>query len=344
MNRNVKEITVFVVLSFYLACNAAKSNFYLYTDDVQEPVMLFDDPDSFSKISYNYEQAKKDFCNSDPFKSCKTFDIGLQSNTHISMMHFDHNSDTLLVIGGGFDIAKERWKYVLQLFEHYDIVIFDYRWAAQGFFRMPSTLLHPFKKIFLDEREEVVNVVNVARELKPYKRVIGLAECYSCFIFAQAQAEQEEQGLNLFDKLIFDSALVSLQAVNDSSIHDPELCCRNRDENPASCPIGLRYPWICKPLLAFSHLFFPDLSMSIFIKKINAAPMLFIHGHDDALISLDVLINEVWGCSQAPMTLISTPYPHARSRTDWGVYKFICEKFIQTDSQKDFFQCIQTSA
>ena len=67
--------------------------------------------------------------------------------------------------------------------------------------------------------------------------------------------------------------------------------------------------------------------------NLNSNPMLFIHGHDDALISLDVLINEIWDCSQATVTLITTPYWHARSRTDRGVYKFICEKFISNSSR-----------
>ena len=323
--RTVQTLFFFIIIS-YTSCNCAISDFYIQQDGDCQPIKLFNDQKAFEKISLPYKDAKA-LCNSrDPFAQGEKYTVDVDKDTHLDMIHFDRNSDTLIVLGHGYWSTKERWKYVVQLFKDYDIIIFDYRWTADGFGLQYSSLFQPVKSYFFDEQNDVVAVVTMAKTLKKYKNIIGLAECYSGLTFAMAQAHQEANGHSLFTKLILDSAFVSLYATSKSKLSDPKLfyeTCSDYSWSPCA--------WTQYLLLALSNVIAPDISIHSFISKIHI-PILFIHGKKDSFTPLKAFRKKAWTPCKSEKALFLTPYEHVKSSTDWGVYSYMCNQFIQAQS------------
>lgn len=326
----IAQTLFFFIIMSYTSRIFAVSDFYIQHDGDCQPIKLFNDQKAFESISLPYKDAKV-LCNSkDPFAQGKKYTVDVDKETHLDMIHFDRNSDTLMVLGYAACASKIRWKYIVQFFKDYDIVMFDYRWKEAGFKMKGSSVLHPIKSYFLDERHDVVAVVQKAKTLKNYKNIIGLSECYSGLIFTMAQADEATKGNSLFTKLILDSTFVSLHAISNSKLKDPTLFCKTCSDNSCSPCLWTQYLF-----LFFSNVIFPDISIHSFMAQIHI-PVLFIHGKEDSSIPLEAFYREAWNECQSEKVLFLTPYDHVKSWTDWGVYSLICNQFIQAPSLDTF--------
>jgi len=198
------------------------SNFYLFTDPKDPLYKLFKTQEEFNQISYPYvtikQETKKKLNQENFLASGKNYFISLDCGLKIPLIHFDRNKETVLVLGGGYMDPKEKLESLAMLFQNYDVVIFDYRTIFKN---CKQTKGSTYKKLFEDEKEEIIKTVNFIKNFKKYKTIVGWAECYSCFTFAIAQFEQEINKKPLFDKLIFDSTFPSLKILNESTSSDP---------------------------------------------------------------------------------------------------------------------------
>ena len=314
------------------AMATVSESFYLYAGSDEKPFQLFTKPGAFKAISCPRKDAKEDLYERDTKSSnsiCavgEKYTVALSDETDIHMTHYDRGSDTLIVLGHGYGSTSKRWKYVIPLLKEYDIVTFDYRWHTRCFCLNPSSIYSPIQSRFFDEQEEVVAVVGKARQLKKYKQVIGLAECYSCLTFIVAQAGQEVKDRQLFDKLVLDSSFVSLRSVSDDWVR--------------GCLKKHLFYWFP---LAISHCILPDISMTSYIAQITKTPLLFIHGGSDEFVTLQALMEGAFDVTKAPKVLLKTPYGHVHSGLDWGIYKFVCDQFIQSASQADFIERLKST-
>lgn len=298
------------IFSFFLNTVKAESDFYLLTEK-NEKISLFKDQKKFEEISYPYIKAKDDLKSKlEPVPS-KKFLIKLPSKDNVRMDFFDRKSSKLLILGNGFFSTRKRWKYIIQLFKAYDVVVFDFRINPWWSFLNPSKLFHPFKKMFFDQAEEVIAVFNVATKFKRYNEVVGLAECYSCFMFTVAQLKQESEGKKLFDKLILDSPFISFEDVYKMAKKNPNQSCINK-----------------LILTIIPGILIPDISIKTFLSNIKNVPILFIQGTQDSMFSLEAFFSDAWVPTVAQKALFLTPYGHVHNGTDWGVYSFICNQFI----------------
>jgi hypothetical protein len=64
-------------------------------------------------------------------------------------------------------------------------------------------------------------------------------------------------------------------------------------------------------------------------------PILFIQGKQDSMFSLEAFFSDAWFPTKGKKALFVTPYEHVHNGTDWGVYSFICNQFIN-NSMKNF--------
>lgn len=302
-------LPIFIFCFFFNAVKA-ESGFYLLTEK-NERIPLFRDQNNFKEISYPYIKAKDDLKSKlEPVPS-KKFLIKLPSKDNVRMDFFDRKSDKLLIFGNGFFSTRKRWKYIIQLFKNYDIVVFDYRTNPWWTFLNPAKLLHPFKKMFFDQAEEVIASFNVVTKLKKYSEVVGLAECYSCFMFAVAQLKQESEGKKLFDKLVLDSSFISFTDVYKMAKKKPNQSSANN-----------------LILSLTPETLIPDISIKTSLSQIKNVPILFIQGKQDSMFSLEAFFSDVWVPTTSQKVLFLTPYEHVHNGTDWGVYSFICNQFI----------------
>jgi len=309
-----------------------ESDFSLLTSGTNEPLKLFANKKEFQERSYSYENAKKDTLALRKHLEGTSHTVTLSSGLALPVTHFDRHSRTVVILGQGFLEGKERWNAVVPLLADYDVVVFDYRWLQATSWWYVD---HPGKRFVLDEKEDVIRVVNFVKKLKTYTKVIGLAECYSCFTFAAAQADQEVKGNQLFDRLIFDCAFVSLDCACKNMLNNQG---GNNKREPRWLKLFLRNTIVPWPIVRAMRFVIPRIALQDHIKNIKQAPILFIHGKNDQLIPFKKLVKECWSVTNTKKFLFITPFWHVSNFTDWGVYKWVCDAFIQPSNVDDFIK------
>lgn len=184
-----------------------------------------------------------------PFQGDGThLSVKTEDGETISCTYFNRNSDTLLVVGTGFGNEREKVAPFVHMFSQYDVIIFDYRghgydqpslldvtkwrFSPTSFLKNLVKILTPFldwsrvpnidlNKTTLGKKEDkdLLAVINHMCTTKEYKKLFGIGLCFSSHIFAKTASQQPE----LFDKLILDSSLYSMQKLMNRISNSPQL-------------------------------------------------------------------------------------------------------------------------
>ncbi len=153
-------------------------------------------------------------------KSCKENIATLHwastaDQVRLGCTYFNRNSDTLVVVAGGFTNEREMMTPFVDMFPHYDVVLMD--WRGHGF-NPEEFVIDPIQRIFaiaprditFGEKEhlDVFAVVEGFRARKKlhnngagYAHVYGLGVCYGAFVFAKTAALTERVRFGLPDAL-----------------------------------------------------------------------------------------------------------------------------------------------
>lgn len=246
---------------------------------------------------------------------------------NVAAYHLKRDSDTLIIAACGFPAHKEQMIGDVALFGNYDLLFLDFRWAAEGYCSDQNTIRHPVKRIVLDCIADVQAALAYAQHCG-YKTIIGHGICFSAGLFVLTQEQAQLANSRCFDKLILDSCWVSLNAFADNIIKDPYLLWYwGKGGSPVWLKIIMRLFYL--PLYGLSYMLLPRTAITDAIVNIKNTPLLFIHGANDALISLDKF-EQLWQCVlQTNATALITPYGHSNNHSkNPGVYAYYCNQFI----------------
>lgn len=256
---------------------------------------------------------------------------------------FDRGSNNLMVIGGGL-VNQERVASLVQMFNDYDVVIFNHR----GIEYEKSSLFYPStwsyivssacvfeglngNKITFGEKEDfdVRAVVSDVLAKKTYENVFGLAFCYSVPIFIKAAVVNP----GLFTKLILDGAWVNSDAMIDSYI----VSCGGREEK--SWPFTLLPNKLKAALFTLGELV---SGMQLQSNKIDftpyfrnlTIPVLFIHSTNDTLVTNDAFQDFYAQIPSNEKVVVLTTNGHAKNHLKRScLYKYIAESFFALSYQ-----------
>jgi hypothetical protein len=270
--------------------------------------------------------------------------VTLKTSTGVefSALFFNRQSDTVLILGQGFPGGKESMLSFAKLFPDYDVIVFDYRWKDLGYALNPLNLLYPLKRWVYNAREEVEAVLAFLENYKHYRQKIGLAECYSTFLFVLAQAQAQRENRKAFDKLILDSCALSLLKFAERISIDPLLPISPRvGGTPEAIQAFLRSRAIRSVMLKLLHALMPQVTVEGYLAEISNVPLLFIHAQNDLMVPLEHF-DQIWSAVQhTPKVALITPYRHADNlRHDKKVYRYVCEQFIASLSEQELLKAL----
>ena len=226
-----------------------------------------------------------------------------------------------------------------QLFDRYDVIVFDYRWRDTYARSLLQSLVlcSPTQRMLFDEEQEIRAVIDFLARHKKYEKVVGLGECYSNFLFAKIQADDvQKSGKGPFTHLILDSCWLSFKSFAHSISRDPFLPCSPQQGGA---------PWILKkltncplvkwPVMKIIFAFLDNVSIEKHLAHLNI-PVLFIHGMRDLMVPKPQF-EAIWkaACCGKRAALL-TPYHHADNLGNKFLYRFVSEQFINTASIDEF--------
>lgn len=272
----------------------------------------------------------------------ESFTVSSDSLPDIHCTFFNRNSDTLLILGTGFPVQRERMLPFVKLFASYDLLLFDYRgvgfdhhinvsyllpWKWQGLLSWEIRGMDFYTSgIGTLEEDDVIAVVDACKQRKSYKQVFGLGLCFSSYVFAKAATKRTD----LFSKLIFDGSWPSLERVVKSIIKDPSLLCTV--ENPHSpMPFVTNSQTFQKCMLKLvewlTWLNLHTLPLSYYLSNLRC-PILFIQCTNDCYCNAEEFA-ELWNSVKMPKAVIFTGNLHGRNHV-WQSesYKKITTLFL----------------
>lgn len=274
--------------------------------------------------------------------------VDLHNGIKIPYSYIDRDSDTLLMIGPGLPVPHQMMIPYLKLFPEYDIITFDYR--GQGFYASyPASIpvnqwfgyfLYKIFTIDLQvtklgqvEVQEVLAVVEHAKTFKHYKKIFGLAQCYSASIFVQAAIQQPE----LFDKIILDGCWPSLPDVVRKIAQYPSLICSARDHH-SWIPWLTEREWFQHGAQKLTELVvgikFEEIAKLEELLPQLTCPLLFFQGRNDVYCSMDEF-EKIF--AQAPKNSLAalTDFPHGRNYL-WGkeLFAWLGNAFLSQGYEK----------
>jgi pimeloyl-ACP methyl ester carboxylesterase len=370
MEKFLKKLLFFILIFISINTNHSYLNgLTLKTKTNEQKKRYLLDSNYFCELNKNLKSNDPDCFNSRFIKdsekaSLKLEELGGQyaqilderSENIIHCTFFDRASDTLLVLGVGFPVQRQRMLPFVKLFPKYDLILFDYRGIGSNHDIIKWDLLFPWKwkgllswliaKVDFNisglgtlEEDEVIAVVKACKSKKNYKNVFGLGLCFSSYVFAKA-AEEEP---TLFDKLIFDGSWPSLELVIRRIIKDPSLICSV--ENPHSLfpclthrtctqSLGIK---LLEYILWLNLYTFP---LSHYLSKLTS-PMLFIQSVEDCYCNKEEF-KELWREVKTSKAVLFTENLHGRNHVwDAEVYKEVSENFFDFDFD-DFLKWIES--
>ncbi len=269
--------------------------------------------------------------------------VSCETSPAIHCTFFDRKSDTLLVLGTGFPVQRERMLPFVKIFPTYDLLLFDYRGIGSDHSIDVSYLL-PWKWMGLLsweirgidfnvsgigtlEEDDVIAAIDACKQQKNYRNVFGLGLCFSSYVFARATAKRP----NLFDKLIFDGSWPSLERVVKSIIKDPSLLCTvETPHSPLPCLTDQEITQACgfklTEWLAWVDLH--TLPLSYYLSKLTC-PILFFQSLNDCYCNAEEFAT-LWNAVKTPKFAIFTNNLHGRNHV-WQAeaYKEIAHAFLE---------------
>ena len=110
---------------------------------------------------------------------------GAHGNPFEAML-IDRGSNKVVVIGAGFKQDCKKMLPFLDIFAHYDVVLFDYSSHNE---RQTLTYLkrwwNTLDEYYIDAQQDVRALVNQVKSIKQYDQVYGFGLCYSGAIFVE---------------------------------------------------------------------------------------------------------------------------------------------------------------
>ncbi len=254
----------------------------------------------------------------------------------IDALFVDRGSNKAIMLGQGFHARKEYLLPFLKLFADYDLLFFDYK----GHRELMRTYLRDGRgtltTYFIEPQKEVRALGAFLRNRKKYTSVIGLGMCYSGLIFCGAQAASERDGKMLFDKLILDSTIHSMQEVAFQVFKDPLLCCNHKT---GGAPKFVQSMLSATPVRfltrALGWVFlgqqFSGITITEYLKHIDA-PVLFICAGDDKFIASDAPLRMYEAAQKDSCCMISFPCQHTLNHIKHKeLYAHLVREFIELD-------------
>jgi pimeloyl-ACP methyl ester carboxylesterase len=189
------------------------------------------------------------------------------------------------------------------------------------------------------EEFDAYTVVEWLRNQQGYDNVIGMGVCYGTLIFSKAQGLHERacragiRSGRLFDKLILDSAWISLKNFCEKLGNDPKLIVTPQKG-------GWSELWPCKK--GFFKNFFPaliknaigiqvdDRTVLPYLSDIHQAPILFWYGKDDLTVTRNEF-ERIWHATgHTHKVAVITSNPHVINHIKQKeAYALINELFIE---------------
>lgn len=257
----------------------------------------------------------------------------------IHATYFNRNSDKLLVVGEGFTNSREVMSPFIDMFTHYDLIIFDFRGHGLDT-RAFSLSKHVFgvdakhAQLGMVEELDVFAVIDGMKKRKHYSQVYGLGICYSAFIFLKAEALRN----GIFNKLILDGCWVSVPLVIEKLRQDPKLICDPQFGGWASHWLLGDYTvqevllWITTNILGLS---LNQISLLDYLKHVREVELLFFYGKDDLMVKRSEF-ESIWSSiTGVTKTAIITSNPHVRNHLKQKeLYCLLCELFLNHNHQK----------
>ena len=266
------------------------------------------------------------------------YTITSETGFDIPLTYFDRNSSKLLVVGPGFQNNRQMFYFVARLFNEYDVVVFDYRWhELKQFILQRSTLMHPINELLLKEEEEIIDVVRHMKQKKQYDTIVGHGICYSTYTLLAAQDKAQQQREKLFDKLILDSTFYSIPEMVRKIINDPWLIDEPQVNHTSSWfKAFVKYTGLELLIVSLTKLM-GYTSVEPLVSRIVDTPILFIHGKEDVLIPVEDQFLNIWeNADHTQKYALFTPFAHVKNMRNRGVFKCMCESFINTDNTDNF--------
>lgn len=333
-----KNYSKFLIILFWLINYSFSSDagYFLKTDSSENLIPLNEELNFLLKYKQKFTNPDRIALNGEQIK------LSTETGITFDALFFDRDSKHVILLGQPFPGNKEVMLHHVELFEDYDILIFDYRWTNLLYHLLkPNTLIDPIKSLIFDEIEEIVTAIEFLRSKKDYTEIIGLGECYSNFLFIMAQAWADENNDKFFTKLILDSCWLSFEAFAESISYDPML--------PIS-PAHGGCPEFIQQILKNYHVHFflqllidafvPRVDIEDYIIKMHDTPILFIHGIGDKMVPLKHF-NRIWELipdQNTEKVALFTPYQHCVNMWDKILYRKICDIFIKSNNIDEFLE------
>ncbi len=284
------------------------------------------------------------------------FSVTTQDDVIIHCTFFDRNSDHAILIGPGFTNNREIMSPLLAMFDHSDVVMFDFRGHGYDEDHPPSFWKSSISQYFFEadarvatiakkEELDVLAVAKRVRQLKnnPNYKLYGVGVCYGALVFLKTAANFP----HVFDKLVLDGCWLSLNSFIEKLKKDPRLICVPQEG-------GLKDNFIFKRKITQSALEFTatnilgfdlsDISLANIIEKnkknLQKIPIMFFHGKDDLMVLRDEF-ELFWNALPTPNKVaIITSNPHVRNHfKQKELYALLCKLFFELPHQ-DFIQAV----
>lgn len=253
----------------------------------------------------------------------------------VPALFFDRGSTTAVVMGQGLPASKESMLVFAKLFTEYDIILFDYRWNNCYYTSLVKSVIRggPLKNILFDEEAEIRAALQFLQRRKQYTRIVGLGECYSCFLFAKIQADDiQKHGKGPFTHLIFDSPWLSLKTLAESIYKDPYLPLYPQE---GGAPWWLKKfstcPLIKKVALGIIFRLMKDVSIKPYLSKLNI-PLLLVHGSGDQLVPQEHFEEIQNAAPQGKLALLLTERAHAENIHEAPAYQYAVTHLLEEDA------------
>ncbi len=285
---------------------------------------------------------------SECFPNTKEFILTTQDKMQVFCLYINRGKKNLIITAPGLGALKERMVVVAEMFEDYDILMFD--WRGHG---LPDKYdFRPLKRLFhldfnckfgISEEQEVVTVVEHMRENYNYSQIFGFAPCYSSLIFTKAQYLTNE---SLFDKLILDGAWPTPLHILKKWAQDPKLMFDNKRG-------GWKDNWYTKNdrlvniSQSIAKTLYPELEnldLTLYLSNIYNTPILFIHGTKDLLVDSSDF-EKLWKSSNSQFKAkLQLPIEHGTTHLkEKAIFAHICNLFLSSRDSKIFFtKCSET--
>lgn len=258
----------------------------------------------------------------------------------VHYFHIKRGSPTLVICASGFPEECQTMAYLAAVFEPYDVLFFDFRWAhEQNFFSSWPMILHPYRAAIFDCVADV-NAVLAYAHAGGYKQVVGAGVCYSSGMFILAQEQARKNGERGFDKLILESCWLSMQAFADNFLRDPYLVTQ---WGRGGAPAWLRAITSSFPLYhimrLLAYLILPHFGLDEHLKQVGDTPILFVHGRNDVLVSLDKF-QQLWQAAGPASVALITPFQHSNNSSKAReVYTHVSRAFIEKPLGDFYVDC-----